>query len=147
MARVEIDLPAQFAFRTDIPLLAIHMNVGGHLDNALLLTLVTEARQRCWESMGYNVFDMEGVQLMVADAAVRYLSEALPGEIMTLDMAFTDFHGKGFDIVWRVSDQATSREVARGKTGVLAFDASANKVVLLPEKLQRKLQTMHAQAM
>ncbi len=142
MARIEIDLPAQFAFRTDIPLLAIHMNVGGHLDNALLLTLVTEARQRCWESMGYNVFDVEGVQLMVADAAVRYFSEALHGEIMRLDMAFADFHDKGFDILWQVSDRATSREVARGKTGVLAFDASAKQVVSLPEKLRQKLEAM-----
>lgn len=139
MARIEIDLPQDFAYRTEIPLLGIHMNITGHLDNALLLTLVSEARQRCWEHMGYEVLDVEGVRLLVADAAVQYRSEALQGETMALDMAFMDFNKYGFDIVWRVSDRDSAREVARGKTGMLSFDAVANKVVLLPDKLKQRL--------
>lgn len=142
MARIEIELPEVFCYRTEIPLLALHLNVSGHLDNALLFTLVSEARQRCWNHLGYDVFDMEGVRLIVADAAAKYLSEALPGETMALDMAFADFNKYGFDILWRVSDLASSREVARGKTGLLAFDAADKKVVFLPEKLRQKLQAL-----
>lgn len=139
MARIDITLPEHFVYRTEIPLLGVHMNIGGHLDNALLLTLVSEARQRCWEHLGYDVFDVEGVRLIVADAAVQYLSEAMQGEIMTVDMAFRDFNKYGFDIVWQVSDRDSGREVARGKTGMLSFDAAADKVVLLPVKLKQRL--------
>ncbi|HTH40066.1 MAG TPA: thioesterase, partial [Rhodocyclaceae bacterium] len=46
MARLRISLPEQFIFSTDIPLYISHINYGGHLDNALLLTVVSEARVR-----------------------------------------------------------------------------------------------------
>ena len=46
MARIQIELPEQFNFSTDITLYGSHMNYGGHLDNALLLTVVSEARVR-----------------------------------------------------------------------------------------------------
>lgn len=146
MARIEIELPEQFVYRTEIPLLGIHMNIGGHLENALLLTLLSEARQRCWEEMGYDVFDIEGVRLIVVDAAVQYISEATRGETMVLNLAFRDFHKYGFDIVWQVSDKDSGREVARGKTGMLSFDAALNKVVLLPEKLKQKVAQLHPQS-
>lgn len=142
MARIQIEIPEKFAYRTEIQLLGIHMNFSGHLDNALLLTLVSEARQRCWRHMGYEVFDMEGVRLIVADAAVQYRSEASQGEVMLLDMAFKDYNKYGFDIVWRVSDRDSSREVARGKTGMLSFDAALNKVVSLPAKLKKNLDSL-----
>jgi len=142
VARIEIELPDHFAYCTEIPLLGIHMNFTGHLDNALLLTLVSEARQRCWNHLGYEVLDMEGVRLMIVDAAVLYRSEAAQGEIMVLSLAFRDFHKYGFDIVWQISARDAAREVARGKTGMLAFDAAAKKVALLPEKLKQKLDSM-----
>lgn len=139
MARIEIELPEHFVYRTEIPLLSIHMNIGGHLDNALLLTLVSEARQRCWNDMGYDIFDIEGVRLIVVDAAVQYRSEALHGEVMAVEMAFRDFHKYGFDVIWRVSNRDSAKEVARGKTGVLAFDAAPEEVVPLPENLKQRL--------
>ena len=46
MARLQFELPTQFIFSTDIPIYISHVNQGGHLDNAQLLTLVSEARVR-----------------------------------------------------------------------------------------------------
>ena len=54
-----------------------HINYGRHLDNAQLLSLVSEARLRFFKSMGYTELDVEGVGIVVADALlVRLL---LPG--------------------------------------------------------------------
>ena len=69
MARIRIELPDRFAFSTAIPLLISHINYGNHLDNAQLLGVVSEARLRFLKSLGYTELDVEGVGIIVADAA------------------------------------------------------------------------------
>ncbi len=90
MARIRIELPERFAFSTAIPLLISHINYGNHLDNAQLLGVVSEARLRFLKSMGYGELDVEGVGIIVADAALQYRSEAFHGETMQVEMAATD---------------------------------------------------------
>jgi 4-hydroxybenzoyl-CoA thioesterase len=139
MARIQIRLPSQFAFSTDITLYQFHMNYGGHLDNALLLTLVSEARVRFFQSLGYTELDVEGVGILVSDAALQYRSEAFHGEVMVVRMGATDLGRKGFDMVWSMTDRASQREVARGKTGIVFFDYETRKVVPMPAAFRDKL--------
>jgi len=138
MARIHIDLPERFGFSTELPLYIGHINYGGHLDNALLLTLVSEARTRFLKALGYSELDVEGVGIVVADAAVQYRSEAFHGETMRVAMAAADFSKYGCDLLWRMSDVATGREVARGKTGIVFLDYSTLKVSLVPEGFKQR---------
>jgi len=140
MARIQIDLPEQFLFATEIPLYIGHINYGGHLDNALLLSLVSEARVRFFKSLGYSELDVEGVGIVVADAAVQYKAEAFHGETMVVAMTPVDFNKYGCDLVWQMTDQASGREVARGKTGILFFDYGPRKVAPVPAAFLAKLQ-------
>ena len=139
MARIQIRLPSQFAFSTDITLYQSHLNYGGHLDNALLLTLVSEARVRFFKSLGYTELNVEGVGILVSDAALQYRSEAFHGEVMVLRLGATDLERKGFDMVWSMHDRSTQREVARGKTGIVFFDYVTRKVVPMPTAFRDKL--------
>lgn len=140
MARIQIDLPEQFRFSTELPLYIGHINYGGHLDNALLLSLVSEARVRFFKSLGYSELDVEGVGIVVADAAVQYKAEAFHGETMVIAMTPVDFNKYGCDLVWRMTDQASGREVARGKTGILFFDYGPRKVAPVPAVFLAKVQ-------
>lgn len=139
MARIKIELPERFIFSTELPIYINHINFGGHLDNALLLTLVSEARARFFQSLGYTELDVEGGGIIAADAAVQYKSEAFHGETMVLEMAADDFNKYGCDLVWRMSDKATGREVARGKTGIVFFDYEQRKVRSVPEAFKAKV--------
>ncbi|RTL48438.1 MAG: thioesterase [Rhodocyclaceae bacterium] len=133
MARIHIDLPEHFIFSTEIPLYVSHINYGGHLDNALLLTVISEARVRFLKFLGYTELDVEGIGIIMVDAALQYRSEAFHGEVMVVEMTPADFHGKGCDLVWRMSEKTTGREVARGKSGMLFFDYKQRKVQPVPE--------------
>lgn len=144
MARIQIRLPSHFAFSTDITLYQSHLNYGGHLDNALLLTLVSEARVRFFKSLGYTELDVEGVGILVSDAALQYRSEAFHGEVMVVRMGATDLGRKGFDVVWSMNERSTQREVARGKTGIVFFDYKTRKVVPMPSAFRDKLVGFHA---
>lgn len=146
MARIDIQLPERFVFSTEIPLYIGHMNYGGHLDNALLLTIVSEARVRFFKSLGYAELDVEGAGIIVADAAVQYRSEAFHGETMVVAMTPQDFNKYGCDLVYRMSDLASGREVARGKTGIVFFDYAARKLTTVPEKFRQRIDALTATA-
>lgn len=138
MARIKIDLPEHFAFSTELPLYLSHINYGNHLDNALLLTIVSEARFRFFKSLGYTELDVDGVGILVADAAVQYRSEGHHGETMRVQMTADDFGKYGFDLLWRMDDVASGREVARGKTGIVFFDYTARQIAHVPAGFAQK---------
>jgi 4-hydroxybenzoyl-CoA thioesterase len=142
MARIQIQLPDSFPFATEITLLIGHINYGNHLDNAQLLGVVSEARLRFFKSMGYSELDIEGRGIVVADAALQYRSEAFHGEVMVVEMGATDFSEYGCDLVWRMREEASSREVARGKTGIVFFDYQQRKKASVPEAFRRRLSTV-----
>ncbi|MFY9461274.1 MAG: acyl-CoA thioesterase [Aquabacterium commune] len=144
MARIQFELPEQFLFSTDIPIYISHVNQGGHLDNAQLLSLVSEARLRFFRWLGYRgELDIEGLSIVVGDMMAQYKSEAFYGETLQIDMVPDDFNRYGFDLVFRLRDKASGREVARGKTGVVFVgDApeGGKKVAPLPAAFRTRLQ-------
>lgn len=140
MARIQIELPEHFPFSTEITLYLSHMNYGGHLDNALLLTIVSEARARFFQSLGYRELDVEGVGIIVSDAALQYRSEAFHGEVMVVRMSAAEFSKYGCDLLWCMNEQSSGREVARGKTGIVFFDYTARKMALVPENFRARLE-------
>ena len=138
MPRIKIDLPERFVFSTEIPIYIGHINYGNHLDNSALISLVSEARVRFFKALGYTELDVEGCGIVVADVAAQYKSEAFHGEVLVFEMAADDFNKYGCDLVWRISDKASGREVARGKTGVMFFDYTARKAALVPPAFAAK---------
>lgn len=132
MARIRIDLPERFDFETEITLYQSHMNYGNHLDNALLLTVVSEARLRFLKSMGHTELDVDGAGIIVSDAALQYLSEAHHGETLTVGIAARDFNKYGCDLLWQMREVISGREVARGKTGIVFFDYQHKKITRVP---------------
>jgi len=145
MPRLQFDLPAQFLFSTDIPIYISHVNQGGHLDNAQLLSLVSEARLRFFRWLGYRgELDIEGLAIVVGDMMAQYKSEAFYGETLQVDMVPDDFNKYGFDLVFRLRDQASGREVARGKTGVVFVadtPEGGKKVAPVPEAFRARLRS------
>ena len=119
MARIQFELPAQFLFSTEMQIYISHVNQGGHLDNAQLLTLVSEARVRFFKHLGYRESDVQGHGVVVGDIVAQYKSEGFHGETMRVEMTPVDPNKYGFDLVFRMTETASAREVARGKVGVV----------------------------
>ena len=71
VARIRIELPDRFSFSTTITVYISHINYGNHLDNSALLSLVSEARVRFFKALGYSELDVEGLGIIVADAAIK----------------------------------------------------------------------------
>jgi acyl-CoA thioester hydrolase len=138
MARIDITLPEQFAFSTEIALNEGHINYRGHLDNVLLLLVVSETRQRFFASIGQGDLESGGIGIVIADAAVQYRSEAFQGETMLVQMTAGEFTSKGCDLPWRMTEKDSGREVARGKIGIVFFDYATRSAVLVPESFRER---------
>jgi 4-hydroxybenzoyl-CoA thioesterase len=139
MARVSIDLPGAFNFAVELPILISHINRGDHLGNEHLIALLNEARVQFMAARGVHEFREQGYLFVNADLAVVYKSEGKYGERLKIEVAATAFHRKGCDIVYRVSDVATGREVALAKTAHLMFDPEQGRVIEAPASLRELL--------
>ncbi len=132
MARIQFPLPERFVFATQLPIYISHVNQGGHLDNAQLLTLVSEARVRFFKSLGYRESDVAGCPIVVGDLVAQYKSEGFHGETMRVRMLPQDFNRYGFDLVYCMDCVDTGREVARGKIGIVFIDRTTRKPTPVP---------------
>ena len=134
MARLKLDLPESFVFSTEIPIRIGDINYGGHLGNDAVLALMHEARVRFLNQHGFTEQNVDGPGIIMADAAIVYKSEAFYGETLVVEVAVADFTRTGCDLVYRLSDKETGREVARGKTGIAFFDYERRRPVAVPKR-------------
>jgi len=134
MPRIRIDLPGTFDFVTRIPVRVDDLNYGGHLANDAVLSIAHEARLRWIRSLGFaSELDVAGTGLIMADAAVVFRAEGRQGMELRVELALAEFRSRGFDLLYRLVDDATLVEIAQVKTGMLWFDYAARKVGQVPE--------------
>lgn len=132
MARVEIALPDSFPFSTEIPVRIGDLNYGGHVGNDAYLSIVHEARVRFLASRGWSEHDVAGAAIIMADAALVYRAEAFHGMVLRVEVAVADVRSRACDLLHRLSDAASGREIARVKTGIVFLDPSTRRVVAVP---------------
>ncbi len=140
MARIVFDLPARFGFATELQIYISHVNQDGHLDNAQLLSLVSEARLRFFQSLGYREGHVDGAAIVVGDMLAQYKSEAFHGETLRVQMQPADFNRYGFDLLFCMTEVTQQREVARGKTGIVFIDPGTRRVTPIPAGVLAALQ-------
>jgi 4-hydroxybenzoyl-CoA thioesterase len=139
MARVAIELPGSFPFETEIPIRISDVNYGGHLGNDAVLSIAHEARIRFLAAHGLAELDVDGVGILMVDAAVVYGAEGLHGMTLRVAVAASEVRSRGFDLLYRMTDAASEKEIARVKTGIVFFDPRARRVVSMPARFREAL--------
>jgi len=144
MARIEIQLPEKFIFHTDIVIRVSDLNYGNHVGNDSILTLMQEARTLFYRSVGFEseVKLVGPIGQIVTDAAIVYKSESFLGDTLHVAIAVGEMSKYGFDLFYLITNKATGKEVARGKTGIVCFDYQKRKIAVLPEILKEKVKVL-----
>jgi 4-hydroxybenzoyl-CoA thioesterase len=106
--------------------------------NDAVLTLAQEARIRFLKAQGYTEINIEGLGIIMTDAAVVYLSEAFHGEVLEVDIALSDFSRCGMDMLYHFREKCSQRAVCVVKTGILFFDYTTRKVKSIPETFLKR---------
>jgi acyl-CoA thioester hydrolase len=144
MSRIQIQLPDTFIYSVELPVRVSDLNYGNHVGNDAVLTLMQEARALFYRTLGFeSEVKLDGpIGQVVADAAIVYKAESFFGDVLIVAIAIQDFHKYGFDLLYRITNQATGKEVARGKTGIVCFDYEKRKINVVPEKLLKVLRSL-----
>jgi len=141
MPRVKIQLPADFSFRTEIPVRITDVNYGGHVGNDAVLGIIHEARLRFLNHHGYSEMDLGGSGMIMADVAIEFKNEAFYGEEIIASVTASDFQRVSFDIYY-ILEKITGEKrltIAIAKTGMVCYDYNQKKISNLPEAVVEKL--------
>jgi len=139
VARIKLEMPTVYPFRTELTVRITDINYGGHLGNADVLALMHEARVRFLKSFGYSEINVEGYGTIMLDSVVIYKTQAFAGEVLQIEIAAGDFSRLGCDIFYRITKKEGGAEVVLAKTGIAVFDYANQKRVSPPEAFVKKL--------
>jgi len=140
MNRVKIELPSSLPFATRITIRITDINYGNHAGNEVFLELLHEARVRFLKQFAYEELNLEGVSLIMADAAIEFKAELLYGDEVEVAVAAGSLSRVGFDLLYRLTAWRNGQPILAGKakTGMICYDYDLKKVVALPEKAKQK---------
>ena len=142
MPRIKIELPEKFLFQTEISVRITDINYGGHLGNDSLLSIIHEARVRFLKHLGYSEKEVEGSGIIMTDAAIQYKTESFYGDDLLIEVGVTDFSKIGCDIVYRITNSNSKKEIAIAKTGIVFFDYMNKKVIAVPDQFKSKIESL-----
>ncbi len=140
MARVKLNLDeVAFIFRTELEVRITDINYGRHMGNDALLGLLHEARLRFLAHFDFTEEDIGGMGMLMGDAVLQYKAVAIYGDVLVVEIGLADVERRTFDLMYRVTRSGDGTTVAWAKTGMVAFDYTANRPVNLPDGFVEKM--------
>jgi acyl-CoA thioester hydrolase len=108
----------------------------GHVNNAIYLTYFEMARAHAWQV----VLGMpDEPSFILAEATVRYLSAAMIGEALEIEMRTVEVRTKAWIWEYVIRCVDDGRAVAEGKTVQVWYDYAVRTPVPIPEELREPL--------
>lgn len=135
--RIRLDLPKTVLFNYQIIARVTDMNHGGHVGNDRFLSFAQEARSAWFQSLGYHEMDVEGCNVILADAALQFLGEVFAFDELDVTLYLGDVHKYGMDLYYALV--VKGKEVARLKTAMLFRSNDTQELCPPPEALMTKL--------
>lgn len=141
MPRIKIDLPETFSYTTPFTVRVTDLNYGNHVGNDKVLSFLHEARMQFLQYLGYNEMNLEGVALIMADAALVFKDEMYYGDELLISIRPSEFSRIGFELVYKIEKKSEGKltVTAVAKTLMICYDYGLKKVVNLPESAKIKL--------
>jgi len=138
MARIKIDMPPTYFFKTLIPVHITDINYGNHLANDKVLSIMHEARVRLLNEIGCSELDIgNGVSIIMGDAAIEFKSEGFYGNDIAVEIAVSDFGSRSFELYYKLTNLSTNAVLAYAKTGIVCFNYQSKKTEIVPESFKK----------
>ena len=141
MARIKIDLPKKFTFTTNIPIRITDINIGGHVGNDTILSIIHEARTQFFEFYGYSELNMAGIGTIMSDVGIEFKNEIFYGDIIKASVTATEFSRVSFDVYYKIEKTISEGKIipiVYAKTGIVCFDYTTKKIVPVPDEVKMK---------
>jgi len=141
MARIKLELPANFHFSINIPVRITDINYGGHVGNDSILSILHEARMQFFKSLDYTEMEFGGVGLIMSDVIIEFKNELFYGDSLIASVVSGEFTQVSFEIFYKLETYRGVNKVliAVAKTGMVCYDYKNKKIVAVPNEARNKL--------
>jgi acyl-CoA thioester hydrolase len=108
----------------------------GHINNAVYLTYFEMARARAWlEGVGGDA----EFPFVVAEAQIRYRSEAMIGDPIDIEITTSEVRTKAWVWAYVIRNRSDERVIAEGSTVQVMFDYEARKSMAITPDIRERL--------
>jgi acyl-CoA thioester hydrolase len=122
--------------RVPIDLRFTDYDLQGHVNNAVYLTFFEIARLHAWRAISKK---NDTNPFIMAEANVRYVSQAKWGDPITVEITVTEVRTKAWVWSYRVVTGEDDRLVAEGRTVHVMYDYAAQRTVPIPDAVRAAL--------
>jgi acyl-CoA thioester hydrolase len=138
MARVKLEIPENIIATVTIPVRITDINYGNHLGNDAFVSIIHEARMQWLQQYGYTELNIEGAGLILADLVLEFKSESFYGDYIEIAIAAGEISKVSFELYYHLCTKRNDKTIilALAKTGMVCYDYTAKKVIVIPEELQ-----------
>lgn len=138
-----VPLPGAFPFHTEVAVRFRDVDAMGHVNNAVYLTFFEEARAALFRELVSAVPEGPSLEkrfpFILAEATCRYLSPVAVGELLRVHLRVSRTGARSFDFDYLITESASGRAVATGRTVQVAFDYSSRRTIEIPGPLKTLL--------
>ncbi len=111
----------------------------GHLNNAVYLTYLEQARLACWRALwGYGEAGSSVPGVIMARAEIDYRAQVRYGQTLEVRIALAAIGRTSFTYDYEIVDEE-NRMVASARTVQVMFDYTAAKPVPIPDDIREKM--------
>jgi acyl-CoA thioester hydrolase len=141
MARVKIELPANFLTTVTIPVRITDLNYGKHLGNDSFVSIIHEARVQWLHQYHLSELSINGTGLIMSDLAIEFKQESYYGDIINIKIGVAEISKVSFELYYSLSTTRDDKNIllANAKTGMVCYDYAAKKVAAIPDALKEIL--------
>jgi len=134
MSTVESE-PDALSLVAIIPVRTYELDSFGHVNNAVYLNYIEEARSEYLRSVGLSFHDFarHNVQLVIIEAHIRYLSPARYGDVVVVAGRFRDVKAASLVVDYRLTEQASGRLLATAETRGAFISPQTGKPIRAPQ--------------
>lgn len=133
MPKTQIDLPKLFIHTFEIAVRVTDLNYGNHLANDKVQVYLQEARVDFLAKHNLSELNIgENTSLIQGDAAIIFKSEGFLANNILVELAVNDFSNSSFDIVYKLTNTTTAKDLAFAKTRMVCFNYEKRKVQPVP---------------
>ncbi|RMF17960.1 MAG: acyl-CoA thioesterase [Gammaproteobacteria bacterium] len=140
LKRTAIDVPEWTDFVYPVHIESRHINDAGHMAFTTVPELLDRTRRAWFDHLGLDEQHLDGVGVIVADLQVIYCSEGHEGETLAVAMSVADVSQRSCQIIYRLTERSSGREVARARTALVFFDYTRKQPAHMPDCVRSKLE-------
>ncbi len=128
LTEAELPLFARVRVRTS------ELDSFGHVNNSVYLNYLEEARSEALKQIGLSFHDFArlGVQLVIVESHVRYVSPARYGDEIDIRSRFSGVRAASVVIDYRLTEAAAGRLIALAETKGAFIDAATGRPIRAP---------------